>query len=97
MLIKCKTLFRNKELKNLVNHVNRVSIEKLLEENLNAINKIIKKALSTLPRNIDIEYDAKVNLKNLSEYKRHPGKYTLKTVQIPDQLEKAINTLISSE
>jgi hypothetical protein len=51
----------------------------------------------TLPRNVEINFDDRVDLANLNSYKKHIGKVGIGCVTLPDELEKTINKIISSE
>ena len=49
----------------------------------------------TLPKDIPIEIDAKLELKEIKDFKKHHGIIKMKTLNLPEYLENTINKIIS--
>ena len=51
--------------------------------------------MNTLPKKTDIKIDDEIEVGNFATYKHHPGKHVPKFIDLPEELEKTINKIIS--
>lgn len=56
----------------------------------------MKYTSSVLPREVEVDQDVMDSLKDGEKHKHHPGLLRLKTVTLPERIEKAISILIES-
>ncbi len=56
---------------------------------------LIWKTIKTASRQVKHQLDSSIEINNFKHYKNHPGKYMIKYIELPGELEDIINKILS--
>ncbi|CAF0710382.1 unnamed protein product [Brachionus calyciflorus] len=60
------------------------------------VESIFKRSIKTIPKSVDIKIDESIKIGDFKNYKNHPGKYKIKYIELPPELEDRINKVLGN-